>query len=318
MQEKTEKITKFAIIRGNSAKVQKDGRIIYTPSLIQPGLSGMSMKTEGNSFDTVLLRSDIRFNSGKLEFTLKCQSHETSALLHLSSIEGHLISCGYSRQWKKFLITITDDNSRGRTLSDAGKLDDYDLDTEIHFQITVKGSQVSLSINDIYLCSANISIINTPIELFIESAGECEISNIVKHDSGSKPSAFVVMQFSKEYDELYDDVIRPVTENLGYECIRADDINTSTPILYDIIQSIKDSSVVVADITPDNPNVFYEVGYSHAIEKPTILLCDRKRVTSLPFDIKGFRTLFYENTIAGKEKVVIGLTKFLNASNPTV
>jgi hypothetical protein len=117
-----------------------------------------------------------------------------------------------------------------------------------------------------------------------------------------KPKAFVVMQFPDEYNDLYKEVIRPVTEDYGYECERADEAHTTNPILQDIIQSIKESSVIIADITPNNPNVFYEVGYAHAISKPTILLCDRKR-DKLPFDISGFRTLFYDNTIAGKSAV---------------
>jgi hypothetical protein len=67
---------------------------------------------------------------------------------------------------------------------------------------------------------------------------------------------------------------------------------------------------VIADITPDNPNVFYEVGYAHGIKKPTILLSDRRR-DKLPFDVSGFRTLFYDNTIGGKKAVEENLTKHL-------
>lgn len=110
------------------------------------------------------------------------------------------------------------------------------------------------------------------------------------------------MQFTNEYNDLYKEVILPVTEEYGYECERADEAHTTNPIIQDIIQSIKESSVIIADITLNNPNVFYEVGYAHAISKPTILLCERKR-ERLPFDISGFRTLFYDNTIAGKSAV---------------
>lgn len=70
------------------------------------------------------------------------------------------------------------------------------------------------------------------------------------------------------------------------------------------------TSIVIADITPNNPNVFYEVGYAHGIGKNTILLSDRKR-EQLPFDVSGFRTLFYENTIAGKGEVEARLRKHL-------
>jgi hypothetical protein len=58
--------------------------------------------------------------------------------------------------------------------------------------------------------------------------------------------------------------------------------------------------------------VFYEVGYAHGIGKTTILLSDRKR-EKLPFDIAGFRHLFYDNTIGGKRAVEEALHRHLEA-----
>lgn len=118
------------------------------------------------------------------------------------------------------------------------------------------------------------------------------------------------MQFSQEYNQLYEEVIKPVTQEFGIECERADEYNTTNPIIEDIVGSIREASVIIADITPDNPNVFYEVGYAHAINKPTILLSNKTR-DKLPFDVSSFRTLFYDNTIQGKTQVETRLRKFL-------
>jgi nucleoside 2-deoxyribosyltransferase len=126
------------------------------------------------------------------------------------------------------------------------------------------------------------------------------------------PKVFIVMQFSDNYNILYKDVIKPLCESYGLTPIRADEFFHSTPILKDIITSINDSSLIIAEITPDNPNVFYEIGYSHALNKPTIILCDKKR-EKLPFDLSGFRTLFYENSIGGKNKVENDLRKFIES-----
>ena len=122
------------------------------------------------------------------------------------------------------------------------------------------------------------------------------------------------MQFTDEYNELYRDVIKPICESYDYECIRADEFYQTSLILNDIINSIKEASIIIADITPDNPNVFYEVGYAHALNKPLILLSDKKR-QKLPFDVSGFRTLFYDNTIGGKSKVEETLKKYLDIQN---
>ena len=118
------------------------------------------------------------------------------------------------------------------------------------------------------------------------------------------------MQFSDAFDALYTDVIKPTCEKFGLKAIRADDIYKSGLIINDIARSIEEASVIIADVTADNPNVFYEVGYAHGIKKATILLSDRTR-EKLPFDVSGFRTLFYDNTIGGKSSVEARLTAHL-------
>ena len=123
------------------------------------------------------------------------------------------------------------------------------------------------------------------------------------------------MKFEKDFDELYNEVISPKFKDYGYETIRADECYTSTPIINDIVKEINDASVIIADITMDNPNVFYELGYSHALGKTTILLADINKRDKLPFDISGFRTIFYENSIGGKKEIEKTLSKYIENIN---
>jgi hypothetical protein len=143
----------------------------------------------------------------------------------------------------------------------------------------------------------------------------CEAEGVVKFLSYSVTThrrvAFVVMQFGAPYDQLYADVIRPVVAGCGFEAVRADDDFGPGLIIADVVRRIQEADVVVADITPENQNVFYEVGYAHALGKPTILLAEKGK--RLPFDVSGFRTLFYENTIAGKAAVEQGLRRHIEA-----
>ncbi len=60
-----------------------------------------------------------------------------------------------------------------------------------------------------------------------------------------------------------------------------------------------------------NANVFYELGYAHALGKPTILLAQRD--SKLPFDIQSFRVVFYNDSIGGKVEVERNLKKHLEA-----
>jgi hypothetical protein len=285
-----------------------DGKISYKHTKIEKKSTTHRLDlTKGNIVDQCLIRSDSSFGNGVLEFKAKLETFETGIIVLLSSFDNKEVRCGYSRTYKQFLITLKDGVGY-KILSSAGDISNYNLEEEIKFKIDVNGSQVNLFVNNILLCSTNISIKESQIEFDLGSTENFEIYDIQKNSL--KPKIFVVMQFSNEYNELFEEVIKPVTEKFGYECIRADEYYTGTPILSDIINSIKDSTAIIAEITPDNPNVFYEIGYSHAIGKPTILLCDKKR-EKLPFDLSGFRTLFYENTIAGKKKVETSLMKYL-------
>src|SRR5260370_31856711 len=126
------------------------------------------------------------------------------------------------------------------------------------------------------------------------------------------PMAFVVMQLKPpEYEELFKDVIAPVCEKMELEPFRASQAYYPGLIIADIQRQIRESRVMIAEITPVNANVYYEVGYADAIGKPVILIADAGKVDQLPFDVRAFRTLFYENSIVGKKRVQKTLTQFL-------
>jgi nucleoside 2-deoxyribosyltransferase len=97
----------------------------------------------------------------------------------------------------------------------------------------------------------------------------------------------------------------------GLDAEKADDILGPGMVISDITRRLQEADVVIADISVENANVYYELGYAHALGKPAILLAEKGK--ALPFDISGFRTLFYENSIAGKSQIEAGLKKHLEA-----
>ena len=59
----------------------------------------------------------------------------------------------------------------------------------------------------------------------------------------------------------------------------------------DIVRAIKNSSLIVADLIDSNPNVFYELGLGHALNKPVIMLT--QDIEDLPFDLRSYRVIPY-------------------------
>ncbi|GBE30257.1 hypothetical protein BMS3Bbin04_01289 [bacterium BMS3Bbin04] len=119
------------------------------------------------------------------------------------------------------------------------------------------------------------------------------------------------MQFSSPYNELYSEVVHPICNEFNIQCKHADETYGPGVIINDIIRQITESRLVIAEISPANANVYYEVGYAHAQNKPTILIAEKG--TKLPFDVSPFRVLFYENSIDGKRRIEEGLRKHIEA-----
>ena len=101
-------------------------------------------------------------------------------------------------------------------------------------------------------------------------------------------TVLVVMQFSDPYHDLYTDVITRVTKDYKLRAYHAGEVFGPGVILDDIVRGIIDAKIVIAEITEPNQNVFYELGYAHALKKPTVLLAERGK---LPFDVSGYRCL---------------------------
>jgi len=107
----------------------------------------------------------------------------------------------------------------------------------------------------------------------------------------TRPRAFVLMPFDEEFDKTFHDLITPALEQAGYEVQRADSIDDQQNILKDVVRGIAEADLVVADLTSANPNVFYELGISHAMRKPTVLLT--QSIEDVPFDLKSYRMIRY-------------------------
>jgi hypothetical protein len=99
---------------------------------------------------------------------------------------------------------------------------------------------------------------------------------------------FVIQPFDKggKFDKRYDDVFEPALKKAGIEPYRVDKDFSSIIPIKKIEERIRESSFCLADITTDNPNVWFEVGYAIAYNKDIILLCSDERTTDYPFDVR--------------------------------
>ena len=111
------------------------------------------------------------------------------------------------------------------------------------------------------------------------------------------------MPFDDKFNSIYENIIKKVIEDNEFElnCRRADEIFGTRPIIEDIWEYIKKARILVAELTGRNPNVFYELGLAHAMNKNVILIT--QNLEDVPFDLKHYRCLVYEDSIFGAEKL---------------
>jgi hypothetical protein len=116
-----------------------------------------------------------------------------------------------------------------------------------------------------------------------------------KKTTTPRPFVFVLMPFSEDFGDIYELGIRDAADDAGAYAERVDDQIFTEGILDRIFNQINKADVIVADMTDQNPNVFYEVGYAHALGK-TVLLITQK-ADDIPFDLKHRPHIIYEGKI---------------------
>jgi hypothetical protein len=270
----------------------------------QPSLFGMCV-------------SDARFTEGEAWATLRQASGSVNGRLLLGyqspTNDYYLVGLGGQRGYFAYTIMHFIPDIAWRVVAGAGAQQNLHPGRCYKIAVRIRGQRITLEIDGVRVLE---HVLDAPLpsgQLGLFAWGEqggAEFSDVsVREELGT---AFVVMQLADgRFQELYEQVIREVAKEFGLVAVHAGDLPGPGLIIEDIASSIVASKIVIAEITVPNQNVFYELGYAHGKNKPTILLAEKGR--ELPFDVHGYRCLFYENSIGGKQKIEDGLRKHLQA-----
>ncbi|SEA30770.1 nucleoside 2-deoxyribosyltransferase [Paraburkholderia sartisoli] len=118
-----------------------------------------------------------------------------------------------------------------------------------------------------------------------------KLEKAVKVDASD--SCFVMMPFAPPLGDYYAKIYKPAIEKAGLRPVRADaEIFGTGKIIDQIWAGINSAKVLVAELTARNPNVFYELGLAHALEKPVVLVSSNE--ADIPFDLKHIRVIYYD------------------------
>ncbi len=102
----------------------------------------------------------------------------------------------------------------------------------------------------------------------------------------------MLMPFNPKFDFTYGEIKRYLFEN-GYMCSRADEIFGSVPIMSNVLGGILKAHFIIADLTDQNANVFYELGIAHSFKDPHNIILLSQSIKDIPFDIRHLNTIIY-------------------------
>lgn len=128
-------------------------------------------------------------------------------------------------------------------------------------------------------------------------------------------TCFVMQPFDHgAFDQRYEEVYAPAIRDAELVPYRVDqDPKVSIPI-QDIERGIQQAQICLAEITLDNPNVWFELGYAIACKKEVVLICSDQRVTKFPFDIQHRTVITYRTGVPSDfEQLKQNITAKINA-----
>lgn len=200
---------------------------------------------------------------------------------------GHAIkglrSALYLRRYRYWGPEVLHDEGNVLGVEPAGQADDEGVYPAAALQI----------FEECYRRIASMAELVNPLTVEI---AEKNISTTGQKSTAIQPdTAFIMMWMDPGRPELEDvyAAVKRCFKIYGISAERADDIEHSGKITEEIISKIRSSEFLYADLTGARPNVYYEVGFAHALSKKVILY--RKSGESLHFDLAGYNCPEYKN-----------------------
>lgn len=115
----------------------------------------------------------------------------------------------------------------------------------------------------------------------------------VGRSSRGKPLVFVAMPFAEEYADRFHYGISGAVNAAGFLCERADLASFTGDVIAWVKDRIESATLVVADLSSANPNVYLEVGYAWGRGVNTVLIVAQG--DELKFDVRAQRCLIFRS-----------------------
>jgi hypothetical protein len=123
---------------------------------------------------------------------------------------------------------------------------------------------------------------------FLTAAGIEHLEKLRQSNPESR-DCFVAMKFGDSFlDQAYKDGIAPAIQKAGYRPVQMAYLEHNNSILDEMLAAIRRSRLLVADLTRQNQNVYFEAGFAHGLGIPVIYTCFEDDAANIRFDTQQF------------------------------
>jgi hypothetical protein len=261
-----------------------------------------------------LALTDRDLTDGSVQVRIKLSSLEVSAgvVLGFQSERSRYIVAQLGAYDRAYTLTEFVPGLGWRGIEMVGLAKNLESGREYKVELRKIGQEIKMTVDGVRVIE---SILAQPLsghQLGLLAFGPARVDFSTLSVHAANPRVFVAMQFGQPFDTLYREVIYPlVNDQLRLSVVRMDEVAGPGIVFEDMKRQLAEAQIVIAEITAPNQNVFYELGYAHALNKPTILMAQRGK--ELPFDIRSYRVIFYDDSIGGKPALERSLRRHLEA-----
>ncbi len=247
-------ISLYGTFEHEETKIKFNGGTVASPQNIKNGLYLLNQR-----FWEGTIKAKVKFKNTDADNTGCC------IVINYNPTNKNFICVGIGGTPKHMYVMTEYSPTGWNDIELSGERSNLVADYEYSFEVKITGNRINFFVDGVKLFDKNISIPLTKkqIGLYCASKGEIEISDFEFKEDTSK--VFTIMKFLSPFNEVYEDIIKPICETPEFklDVKRADETFGPGLIIADIIKDIEESKIIIAEITPiDNANVFFELGYA--------------------------------------------------------
>lgn len=105
--------------------------------------------------------------------------------------------------------------------------------------------------------------------------------------------ALMLMPLDKAHGQVRD-IVSSTLKEQSVEVVSVDRLVSPGALANTVTEAIQAADIIVADVSHRNPHVLYELGFSHALRKPTLLLLSTHAAGETPLELVGYQILTYD------------------------